>query len=48
MTLTEADNVLAALDAIRVDAPAPAHVPQDRIVNLAFAMGGVPNDLVDP
>lgn len=48
MTLTEADNALAALDAIRVDARAPAHVPRDRVVNLAFAMGGVSNDLVDP
>lgn len=36
------------LDAIRVDHPAPPNVPKDRIVDLAFAMGGVPNDLVDP
>jgi cytochrome P450 len=36
------------LDSIRVDREAPAHVPKDRIVDLSFAMGGVPNDLVDP
>jgi cytochrome P450 len=37
------------LDSIRVDyAAAPPHVPKDRIVDLSFAMGGVPNDLVDP
>ncbi len=46
--LTEAHSALAALDAIRVDKPAPDHVPRDRVVDLAFAMGGVPNDLVDP
>lgn len=36
------------LDSIRVDRPAPAHVPKDRIVDVSFAMGGVANDLVDP
>lgn len=37
------------LDAIRVDFPgAPDNVPKDRIVDLSFAMGSVPNDLVDP
>jgi len=37
------------LDSIRVDFPnAPAHVPKDRIVDLSWAMGGAPNDLVDP
>ncbi|MDB5726127.1 MAG: cytochrome [Novosphingobium sp.] len=37
------------LDSIRTDFPgAPAHVPKDRIVDLSFAMGGLPNDLVDP
>jgi cytochrome P450 len=36
------------LDSIRVDYQAPAHVPKDRIVDMSFAMGGVPNDLVDP
>ena len=37
------------LDDIRVDFPeAPAHVPKDRIVDLSWAMGGVPNDQVDP
>ncbi len=37
------------LDSIRVDFPAaPQHVPKDRIVDLNFAMGNVPNDLIDP
>jgi len=37
------------LDEIRADYPeAPDNVPRDRIVDLSFAMGGVPNDLVDP
>jgi cytochrome P450 len=36
------------LDSIRVDRPAPLHVPKDRVVDLSFATGGVPNDLVDP
>jgi cytochrome P450 len=36
------------LDSIRGDFPAPAHVPRERIVDLSFAMGGLPNDLVDP
>jgi cytochrome P450 len=36
------------LKEIRTDLPAPTHVPKDRIVDLSFAMGGVPNDLVDP
>ena len=38
-----------SLDEIRVDDPSvPAHVPKDRVVDISFAMGGVPNDLVDP
>jgi cytochrome P450 len=37
------------LESIRVDFPeAPAHVPKDLIVDLSWAMGGEPNDLVDP
>ena len=38
------------LDEIRVDdcPDVPAHVPKDLIVDIGFAMGGVPNDLVDP
>lgn len=28
--------------------PAPAHVPPDRVLDLRFAMGKVPNDLPDP
>jgi cytochrome P450 len=28
--------------------PAPAHVPEDRVLDLRFAMGQVPNDLPDP
>jgi cytochrome P450 len=33
---------------IRSDYRAPAHVPRERVVELSWAMGGVPNDLVDP
>ena len=36
------------LDSIRVDYPAPAHVPAELKVDLGWAMGSVPNDLVDP
>lgn len=36
------------LDAIRVDYPAPAHVPRERVVDLSWAMGSASNDLVDP
>jgi cytochrome P450 len=36
------------LEALRVDYPVPAHVPRDRVVDLSFAMGLQPNDLVDP
>lgn len=36
------------LDSIRVDYPAPPHVPKDRLVDLSWAIGAVPNDLVDP
>ncbi|MDO6414468.1 cytochrome P450 [Sphingomonas sp. BIUV-7] len=38
----------STLDAVRVDHPAPDHVPRDRLVDIRFALGGVPNDLVDP
>jgi len=38
----------ATLDSIRVDYPAPPHVPKDRIVDLSWALGYTPNDLVDP
>ncbi|MCB2060484.1 MAG: cytochrome P450 [Novosphingobium sp.] len=38
-----------SLDDIRTDFPdAPPNVPKDRIVDLSFVMGGMPNDLVDP
>lgn len=38
-----------SLDEIRVEGvDVPAHVPADRVVDISFAMGGVPNDLVDP
>ena len=37
-----------SLDEIRVDFAAPPNVPKDRLVDLSFAMGSVPNDLVDP
>lgn len=36
------------LDSIRVDLPAPPHVPRDRVVDLSWALGSNPNDLVDP
>ena len=36
------------LESIRVDYPAPPHVPKDRLVDLSWAMGQLPNDLVDP
>ena len=36
------------LEDIHSDYRAPAHVPRERIVDLSWAMGGVPNDLVDP
>jgi cytochrome P450 len=36
------------LDDIRSDYAAPAHVPRDRIVDLSWTMGNIPNDLVDP
>lgn len=46
---TLAQTFPTSLDEIRVDCPdAPPHVPKDRIVDISFAMGGVPNDLVDP
>jgi cytochrome P450 len=48
-TIQAATTFPKTLDEIRVDAPeVPAHVPRDRIVDISFAMGGVPNDLVDP
>lgn len=37
-----------SFDEIRVDRPAPAHVPRDRLVDVTFALGGVPNDEIDP
>lgn len=36
------------LDEIRVDHAAPTHVPRDRLVDLTWALGSLPNDLVDP
>lgn len=36
------------LDSIRVDYPAPPHVPKDRLVDLSWAIGFTPNDLIDP
>ncbi len=36
------------LDEIRVDYPAPAHVPKDRLVDLTWSLGNIPNDLIDP
>jgi cytochrome P450 len=36
------------LDSVKVDYPAPDHVPKDLLVDLNWAMGLIPNDLVDP
>ena len=36
------------LDEVRVDYPAPPHVPKDRLVDLSWAQGYLPSDLVDP
>jgi cytochrome P450 len=36
------------LDDIRVDRPAPPHVPADRIVDISWTIGATPNDLRDP
>jgi cytochrome P450 len=36
------------LDSIRVEADVPPHVPKDRVVDLTWATGSLPNDLVDP
>ncbi len=41
-------NRQKTLDSIRVDFPVPPHVPKDRVVDLGWAMGMTPNDLVDP
>ncbi len=37
-----------SLESIRVDYPAPDHVPRELCVDLSWAMGQQPNDLVDP
>ena len=39
---------MRTLDDIRVEFDAPDNVPRDRIVDLSFANGSEPNDLVDP
>jgi cytochrome P450 len=36
------------LNSIRADFPAPPHVPKDRLVDLSWALGFMPNDLIDP
>ena len=36
------------MDSIRVDCPAPAHAPKDRLVDITWALGFQPNDLPDP
>ncbi len=50
--MTEASTLAGPLPKtladIRSDFDAPPHVPRDRIVDLHWAMGAVPNDLVDP
>lgn len=37
-----------SLEEIRVERPAPAHVPRDRLVDVTFALGDVPNNELDP
>jgi cytochrome P450 len=39
---------IRTLNSIRIDTPAPPHVPRDRVVDLQWAQGQVANDLVDP
>lgn len=46
--MTQTMTFPRSIDEMRVDYPAPDHVPTDRLVDLNWAMGGVPNDLVDP
>ncbi|WP_174274452.1 cytochrome P450 [Sphingomonas bacterium] len=36
------------LESVRVDYPAPPHVPKDLLVDLSWAQGYLPSDLVDP
>ena len=49
-TITAVDTAALprTLDEIRCDFDAPPHVPRDRIVDINWAMGNVPNDLIDP
>lgn len=49
--MAQADTMPAAaelLAAWQVDEPAPPHVPRERVVDIRFAMGHSPNDLLDP
>jgi len=49
--MAQTDTAPAAaelLAAWQVDEPAPPHVPRDRVVDIRFAMGHAPNDLLDP
>ena len=49
--MAQTDTAPAAaelLAAWQVDEPAPHHVPRERVVDIRFAMGMVPNDLLDP
>jgi len=49
--MSSGENIMPqtpTLDDIRVEFDAPDNVPKDRIVDLGFAMGSAPNDLVDP
>jgi hypothetical protein len=40
--------ITRAIDSIRSDLSAPAHVPPDLVVDLQWAMGRETNDLVEP
>lgn len=39
---------MTGMAAWRVNEPAPAHVPRERVVDVRFALGGGRNDLLDP
>lgn len=48
MNIAVATRFPTTFDEIRVDKPAPAHVPRERIVDLQWATGRTANDLAEP
>ncbi len=49
--MAQTDTAPAAAELLaswQVDEPAPPHVPRERVVDIRFAMGQSPNDLLDP